>query len=107
VEESLETIMRNFKTWVENNRHDLQRFNRKQSSQLIQQLIQGLQNDNHTLDDQNKRELLQQLLSTTSEDQNRVLPQWFDNFNTPDYPLLKSLLFLMALWAVRVVFKRN
>jgi len=105
VEESFNTIMRNFKTWVEQNRDHLKRYNRKQSSQLINQLIQGLQNDSNTFEDENKRELLHQLLSSTSPDQ--TLSYIFENLNTSNYPVIKSLLFIMALWAVRVVFKRN
>lgn len=97
--------MRNFKTWVEDNRENLKRFDRKQSSQLINQLIEGLQNDNNTPDDnQQKRELLQQLLLSTSQNQHSSL---LTNINTANYSYIKSLLFIMALWAVRVVFKKN
>jgi hypothetical protein len=81
--------------------------NRKQSSLLINQLIQGLQNDNTTPEDQYKKELLQQLLSSTSQNQNQLIPQLFSNLNESNYPLIKSLLFILALWAVRVVFKRD
>jgi len=81
--------------------------NRKQSSLLINQLIQSLQNDNTTPEDQYKNELLQQLLSSTSQHQNQLIPQLFSNLNESNYPLIKSLLFILALWAVRVVFKKD
>jgi len=81
--------------------------NRKQSSQLIYQLIQGLQSDNTTPEDKYKKELLQQLLSSTSQNQNQLIPQLFNNLNESNYPLIKSLLFIIALWAVRVVFKKD
>jgi hypothetical protein len=100
-------IIRNFKTWVEDNRDNLKRMNRNQSSQLINQLIQGLQSDNTTPEDQYKKELLQQLLSSTSQNQNQLIPQLFSNLNESNYPLIKSLLFIIALWAVRVVFKKD
>jgi hypothetical protein len=99
--------MNNFKTWVEDNRHNLRRFNRKQSSQLINQLIQGLQSENTTFDDQFKSELLQQLLSSTSHEPNHLLTRISYNLNTSDFPFMKSLLFIMSLWAVRVVFSKK
>jgi hypothetical protein len=105
--ETLDTIMGNFKTWVEENRHDLKRFNRKQSAQLITQLIQGLESDNTTPDNDNKTELLQQLLSLTTRNPNDRLPQMINSLSTSNYPMIKGLLFIMALWAVRVVFKKN
>jgi hypothetical protein len=99
--------MHNFKTWVEDNRHNLRRFNRKESSQLINQLIQGLQNGNSTLDDQFKSELLQQLLSSNSQESNHFLTRISYNLNPSDFPLMNSLFFIMALWAVRVVFQKK
>jgi hypothetical protein len=98
--------MRNFKTWVEDNRHDLKRLNRKQSSQLINQLIEGLHSENNTPGDENKQQLLQQLLSSTSQDPNELLPRLIHSLKTPN-PMVRGLLFIMALWAVRVVFKKN
>lgn len=107
VEQSFDTIMRNFKTWVEDNRDNLKRFDRKQSSQLINQLVEELHSDNTINNDENKRQLLQQLLSSTSQEQNQLIPHLFSDINTSNYPLVKSLLFIMALWAVRVIFKKN
>ena len=104
---TVDAVMRNFKTWVEANRDNLKRFNRKQSAQLIQQLIEGLETDSNTLDDGNKKELLQQLLSSTSRDQNELFPQLIHNLSISNYPMIKGLLFIMALWAVRVVYKKN
>jgi hypothetical protein len=98
--------MRNFKTWVEDNRQNLKRLNRNQSTELINQLIHGLQSDNNTPDDEKKKELLQQLLLSTSRDPSDVVPRLIDSLTTPD-PMVKGLLFIVALWAVRVIFKKN
>ncbi len=105
--ETLDTIMSEFKTWVEEKRPDLKRFHRKQSAQLITQLIQGLESDNTTPDNDNKTELLQQLLSLTKQNPNDRLPQMINSLSTSNYPMIKGLLFIMALWAVRVVFKKD
>ena len=99
--------MRNFKTWVEDNRHNLRRCNRKESFQLINQLIQGLQSENNTLDDQFKSELLQQLLSSTSHQSDDFLSRLTYHLNPSEFPLMNSLFFIMALWAVRVVFQKK
>jgi hypothetical protein len=99
--------MRNFKTWVEDNRHNLRRCNRKESSQLINQLIQGLQGENNTFDDHTKSELLQQLLSSNLHESNNLVSRLSYNLNTSDFPLMKSLFFIMALWAVRIVFQKK
>ena len=98
--------MRNFKTWVEDNRQNLKRLNRNQSTELINQLIHGLQSDNNTPDDEKKKELLQQLLRSTSRDPSDVVSRLIDSLTTPD-PMVKGLLFIVALWAVRVIFKKN
>jgi len=99
--------MRNFKTWVEENRHILKQSNRKQSSELIHQLIQALQSDDNTIEDKNKKELLQQLLAANLQEQSQLLSRLSYNLTTLDFPLINSLLFIMALWAVRIVFKKK
>jgi hypothetical protein len=102
---SYDRIVRTFKTWVEENRHDLRRLDRKESSQLIAELIQGMNND--TSYDEDKKQFLQQILRANSKDHNELLPRFFDNLTTSQSPMIKGLLFIMALWAVKVVFKRH
>lgn len=103
VDQSFDVITRNFKTWVEDNREHLRRLNPKQSSELINQLTQNLQTHTNTLDDQIKDELLQYLISPSSSSTRHFLR----HFNRPGFPVLKSIFFLMALWAVRVVFQKR
>ncbi|UJR20570.1 hypothetical protein I4U23_023696 [Adineta vaga] len=105
--ETFDTILHNFKTWVEDNRDNLKRFNRKQSARLINELIQSLEHDQSTSDDENKRELLQQLLSTTSQNQTDLLPRIVYSLAGSNLLAIKGLIFIMALWAVRVVFNKN
>lgn len=89
---------------MEENRDHLRRLNPRESSQLINQLIQGVQTPGHTLDDQIKGELVQQLLSSSSSSSPSSLLR---HLHPPDFPVLKSIFFLMTLWAVRVVFQRK
>lgn len=105
IDQSFDVITRNFKTWVEENREHLRRINPQQSSELINQLIQGLQTHTNTLDDQIKGELLQKLLSSSSSPYTHY--HLLRRLNPPHFPVLKSIFFLMALWAVRVVFQRK
>ncbi|CAF3343096.1 unnamed protein product [Rotaria socialis] len=101
------TIWGNFDSWIEENRDDLKRLNRKQSIQLINHLIRALKNDNSTPDDQNKQEFLQQLLSFTSSDQNEGVARVINSSITLKHPIIKGFICIMILWAVRVVFQKK
>lgn len=65
--------MRKFKSLIEDNHAVLKQCTRNQSSQLINQLIQGLRADGAICEDKNKHELLQQLLSVLSQNQNQIV----------------------------------
>ena len=103
---NFDTILSNFKTWVEQNRHDLKRSNRKQSAQLINQLIEALRDDSSNPNDEDKRDFLR-LLSSMIKDRNKSLKSFFHSSSTSNYLIMKGVLFIMALWAVRVVFKTD
>lgn len=105
--ESVDDILRDFKTWVQRNRDSLRQSSRQESAQLIRELIRGLQDDPSTLDDDGKRELLQQLLSTTSQGRTDLVPGLLNSLGLSDALMVKGLLLIMALWAMRVVFKRD
>lgn len=104
---TFDAILGNFKTWVEANRHNLKRLNRNQSAKLINQLTEALQNDNSTSDDQNKQEFLQQLLLSTTQDENEGFTRLINNSIASNYPMIKGLICIMTLWAVRVVFQKK
>ncbi|CAF2119655.1 unnamed protein product [Rotaria magnacalcarata] len=101
------TIWDNFNLWIEENRDDLKRFNRKQSVQFINHLIRALKSDNSTPDDQNKQEFLQQLLLSTSRDQNEGFARLRNSSITLKHPIVKGFICIMILWAVRVVFQEK
>lgn len=99
--------MGNFKTWVEEHREDLKRCNQKQSAELIERLIQGLEDDHSVPENENKRKFLKQLILSTSIDQNESFKRLVNSLARPNNPMIKGLVFIMALWAVRVIFKKN
>ncbi|CAF4171493.1 unnamed protein product, partial [Rotaria magnacalcarata] len=101
------TIWDNFNLWIEENRDDLKRFNRKQSVKFINHLIRALKSDNSTPDDQNKQEFLQQLLLSTSRDQNEGFARLRNSSITLKHPIVKGFICIMILWAVRVVFQEK
>ncbi|CAF0975814.1 unnamed protein product [Rotaria sordida] len=105
--ETFDTILGNFKTWIEENRESLKQCNRKQSAQLINQLIKVLNSDNSLSNDTNKQEFLKQLLLSTSQNHNNNFTQSINNSIIPDYLMVKGLVCVMGLWAVKIVFQKN
>ncbi|CAF2666788.1 unnamed protein product [Rotaria sp. Silwood2] len=101
------TILSHFKTWIEENRHHLKRYNRKQSAELISQLIEALKKDNNLFDDESTEELPQQLLFSTSKDENQNFTRLINSSVRSNYPLIKCLICVMGLWAVKVIFQKN
>jgi hypothetical protein len=92
---------------VEENRDNLRRTDGQQSARLIRELAGALANDSTAPDDENKRQLLQRLLSATSHDRTDLLPRLVQSFRASNSLMIKGLLFIMALWAATVVFSRD
>mgnify|MGYP006892772482 FL=1 len=96
---SADTIIRDFKTWVEEHQEDLQRLHPQQSSQLIKTLIHASRPNNQTFDDG----LLHRLLLSNSEhEQNNIFHRLSTNFS-----FIQSLCIIIALWTARIIYKRT
>ncbi|CAF2242219.1 unnamed protein product [Rotaria magnacalcarata] len=104
---TFDTFLGNLKTWVQQNHYDLKQFNRKQSAQFINQLMQAMDIDKILPDDNNKKELVQQVLLSTSQNQNEHFRRLINTLIASHYSMDKGLIFILAFWAVRTVFKKT
>ena len=105
--QTFDNILRSFKTWVEDNRDALKRCDQNQSIRLINELIQGLDDGQNTTDTENKRQLLQNILSTTSRDQSNLSSQLINSINNSYRLAINVILTIMALWAAKIIFEKN
>ncbi|CAF1545704.1 unnamed protein product [Adineta ricciae] len=105
--QTCDNILRSFKTWVEDNRDALKRCDQNQSIRLINELIQGLDDGQNTSDSENKCELLQKVLSTTSGNQSNLVSQLINSINNSCRLAINVILTIMVLWAVKTVFNKN
>ncbi len=85
----------------------MKRLNPRQRAKLITEITQVWRSNNNTSDDEQTKQFLQELYSSTSHDQHELITQLRNGLVTSVPFIIKVLVLIMAIWAVKFVFKDN